>query len=517
MNELEFRRLQSEYVSKVYPPRFSWQTEHPYIISQEQAIFGSLDESLEGKDVLVIPCGEGADLPYILPHGPRSVIAADLSLPRIRHALGKFPEILTLAADVTALPFAPESFDLICTRDLFHHLTPSQKRQALGQLFHLLRPHGRLLIIEPNSRNWIVKAYSLIVREESGLRHNCPEDYLALARQLPGHPEISRRFIPISQITRLFYHYHFGLGRLGIRRGRKIATFLEDRVLSRMIPSRYWGYFEVEINKDASGKAEPRTSNNNRRFSRVREQAAFFDHLVQTRRKTQWCSCGYRDRYDPGQLRQDGGPQEFIHKLFARLLPTKAGCVLDLGAGTGYYLPELDTRAQRIVGIDVSLNMLRENRLFAQASQLNVRQCLAQAEQLPFKDQTFDVILAMDVLHHLQDPEQALGEIVRTLKINGCFVGLEPNVLNPVTFLMHLVPWEERRALQYNFPWKLHALLRRHFQSVELWEENTILTRSGRWGPLLTRVFNRLQASGVRKLSLRQAFSAQKPNLPVTP
>ena len=44
------------------------------------------------------------------------------------------------------------------------------------------------------------------------------------------------------------------------------------------------------------------------------------------------------------------------------------------------------------------------------------------AESLPFRSETFDLVTAMGVLHHIPDPELAIGEINRVLRPGGRFV-----------------------------------------------------------------------------------------------
>jgi SAM-dependent methyltransferase len=48
------------------------------------------------------------------------------------------------------------------------------------------------------------------------------------------------------------------------------------------------------------------------------------------------------------------------------------------------------------------------------------------AENLPFENQTFDLIIAKDTLHHFSDTDKALGEISRVLKPGGLFIVSEP-------------------------------------------------------------------------------------------
>lgn len=85
--------------------------------------------------------------------------------------------------------------------------------------------------------------------------------------------------------------------------------------------------------------------------------------------------------------------------------------VLDAPCGTGRLRGVLERRGMRYVGVDVSASMLREARR-GDASGL----CLALVDRLPFKDDSFDVVLCCRLLHHLHDPEESeavIRELVR--------------------------------------------------------------------------------------------------------
>ncbi len=87
--------------------------------------------------------------------------------------------------------------------------------------------------------------------------------------------------------------------------------------------------------------------------------------------------------------------------------PTRA-LALDLGCGSGEYRPTFQALGYDYVGVDVS----------GAAPTL-----LADAHALPFRDASFDVVLAMAVLQHLHNPFLALSEVRRVLKPEGLFLG----------------------------------------------------------------------------------------------
>ena len=97
------------------------------------------------------------------------------------------------------------------------------------------------------------------------------------------------------------------------------------------------------------------------------------------------------------------------------------GDVLEIGAGTGYF--GLNLHQQGLFGSltasDISRGML--DRLAATANELGleVGTVRADAESLPFDDESFDLILGHAVLHHLPDMDQAASEMLRVLRPGG--------------------------------------------------------------------------------------------------
>ncbi len=99
--------------------------------------------------------------------------------------------------------------------------------------------------------------------------------------------------------------------------------------------------------------------------------------------------------------------------------------VLDLACGTGRFWPVIDKRAATIVAVDNSEAMLRE--AIAHASPNSRRRAVCgSAFQLPFRDQSFDVVVCMRFLHHLAhstDRIEALTELRRVAR-HGAVVSL---------------------------------------------------------------------------------------------
>lgn len=103
-------------------------------------------------------------------------------------------------------------------------------------------------------------------------------------------------------------------------------------------------------------------------------------------------------------------------------IPNTAG-VLDVGCGSGWAarLMAQQARAGRVVGIDVSDEMVRLAREESDGYP-NLEFRVASAEKLPFKDSEFSHAFSMESLYYYADIETAVTEIKRVLKPGGLFV-----------------------------------------------------------------------------------------------
>lgn len=108
---------------------------------------------------------------------------------------------------------------------------------------------------------------------------------------------------------------------------------------------------------------------------------------------------------------------------------------LDVGCGHGWYACEMARAGCRMYAVDNSTAQLRMARQCAVERGISVQFLQADAAELPFEDNHFDFAYAINVLHHVIDPDEqlrVLAEIVRVLKPGGVFFLQEVNTLNPL-------------------------------------------------------------------------------------
>lgn len=97
---------------------------------------------------------------------------------------------------------------------------------------------------------------------------------------------------------------------------------------------------------------------------------------------------------------------------------------LELGCGTGFFLLNLMQSgvAKRGSVTDLSPGMVKVALRNGLSLGLDVDGRVADAETIPYEDNTFDLVVGHAVLHHIPDVEQSLREVMRILKPGGRFV-----------------------------------------------------------------------------------------------
>jgi 2-polyprenyl-3-methyl-5-hydroxy-6-metoxy-1,4-benzoquinol methylase len=119
------------------------------------------------------------------------------------------------------------------------------------------------------------------------------------------------------------------------------------------------------------------------------------------------------------------------------------GSVLEVGYGSGIFLPELERRAERVSGIDIHHDSARVQEML---SALGLAADLRESSlfEMPFENDTFDVLVCLSVLEHITELEAALSEFHRVIR-PGAIAVLGFPVRNPATdIFFRLVGYDPR-------------------------------------------------------------------------
>jgi len=116
--------------------------------------------------------------------------------------------------------------------------------------------------------------------------------------------------------------------------------------------------------------------------------------------------------------------------------------ILEIGCGGMALTAQLLARGLQPIAIDLDETLLRK----VSASRMpGTRLAAADAERLPFRDESFDLVIHNQTLHHFPRRDTVLREIRRVLKSGGKLCSIETNGWNPYVRYIHGPPWERSR------------------------------------------------------------------------
>lgn len=175
------------------------------------------------------------------------------------------------------------------------------------------------------------------------------------------------------------------------------------------------------------------------------------------------------DLYTPGP------PHKHFSQKMVNLVQKHAGDkILDIGCGHGVNCMELNKRGFKCIGIEA-------NKSHSIEAQKHIEAYHMQAEKLEFPDKSFDTVIMLEVLEHLEDPHAALKEIVRVTRKN--LVLSVPN-LSPLktcveyNVIMH--HFFEPTHLNFFTEYMLERFLKKYFPYVEVREFGQFFIVSGK-------------------------------------
>ena len=104
--------------------------------------------------------------------------------------------------------------------------------------------------------------------------------------------------------------------------------------------------------------------------------------------------------------------------------------ILDVGCGGGINIKRMAENAKKVYGIDYSIesvNLSKEvNEKLISEGKVEIRE--GNVKNLPFEDDTFDIVTAFETVYFWPDIEKCFGEVKRVLKPGGMFlIGMETN------------------------------------------------------------------------------------------
>lgn len=132
--------------------------------------------------------------------------------------------------------------------------------------------------------------------------------------------------------------------------------------------------------------------------------------------------------------------------------------VLEVGCGGGILSEEIAKMGFNTTGIDPSEKSLNTAIKHAKDNLLKIRYEKGTGENIPYQDNSFDVVLCCDVLEHVRDLPKVIAEISRVLKNGGVFIydTFNRTYLSKISTVKILQEWKRWAIMPSNLHvWKM--------------------------------------------------------------
>jgi len=130
-----------------------------------------------------------------------------------------------------------------------------------------------------------------------------------------------------------------------------------------------------------------------------------------------------------------------FYAMLARRYGRNGSRFLEVGSGMGHLTGQLED-AFSTFGCDINHWAVKKSREVVHKSELQT----ASAQELPFKDDSFNVVIIKHIVEHLPDPKKAIEEIARVMEPGGTLILATPNLDSL------LKPWKGDKWIGYQDP-----------------------------------------------------------------
>jgi len=165
----------------------------------------------------------------------------------------------------------------------------------------------------------------------------------------------------------------------------------------------------------------------------------------------------------------------FFHKFHSVYCRTGAQSILEIGCGEGFVLDYLAKREPDInlLGIDINKDAIK---MASMISASMIKYICANGQNIPFQDNSFDLVILSEVLEHVEEPEQTLKDAIRVSKSYLLItIPLEPyfqtvaNILNSLKLADdpdHINFWTKSEFQR----WLKHSIPILHYEICDLYQ-----------------------------------------------
>src|SRR5579862_3468943 len=207
-------------------------------------------------------------------------------------------------------------------------------------------------------------------------------------------------------------------------------------------------------------RGEPASPMRPFKATKTETTARFYGDLLGGRRSRWFWGA---QRFDADKASRSVSIARYFTEPVAEIVSPDAR-VLDVGCGAGILLPLLAPLCHALVGLEVAAVFVEASRQVVQSRRLrNVEVLAGSVDRMPFADNEFDVLVAVDVLHHVFHVPAGVAEMRRVLRPGGRLIVYEPNKLNPLLALLCCLDRNEWGLLSMGTTAAYRRLLAPHF------------------------------------------------------
>lgn len=152
--------------------------------------------------------------------------------------------------------------------------------------------------------------------------------------------------------------------------------------------------------------------------------------------------------------------------ILSHLGDVKGKALLDLGCGAGENSVYFSLKGAHCTATDYSSGMVEKALQLAAANDVQIEGRTMNAMELEFPANTFDIVYAANLLHHLPQPRPTLQEIHRVLKPGGKLCFWDPLRHNPVINVYRLMATEVRTKDEMALDFDIVKFVRSLFQET---------------------------------------------------